>query len=138
MIAVIPKLSERHIVQLHQLYQLEWWSRGRTLDATRRGVAGSQVVIGMINQDDELVAFVRVLTDFTFKALIFDVIVAESARSLGLGRKLMDLVTSHESLRDVRHFELYCLPDMIDFYVPHGFTTEVGDIRLMRRISPER
>ena len=129
-------MSERHIAQLHQLYQREWWSRGRSLDATRRGVQGSQVVIGIVNEVDELIAFTRVLTDYTFKALIFDVIVAETARNLGLGRKLMDLVMAQQSLRDVRHFELYCLPEMEEFYVSHGFTVDVGDVRLMRKSNP--
>jgi GNAT superfamily N-acetyltransferase len=133
---VLSGLSERHIAQLHGLYQREWWSRGRSLDATRRGVQGSQVVIGVINESDELVAFVRVLTDYTFKALIFDVIVAESARNQGLGRRLMDLVTGHEALQEVGHFELYCLPELVEFYVPHGFTVDVGGTRLLRKVIP--
>jgi hypothetical protein len=136
-IIVLPELSDRHLAQLHELYQSEWWSKGRSLEATRSGVRGSQVVIAMVNENDELVAFARVLTDYTFKALIFDVIVAESVRSLGLGRKLMNLVTGHESLQGVRQFELYCLPELVEFYISHGFSTEVGDIRLMRRIGPE-
>lgn len=134
---VLSELSERHLAQLHELYQREWWSRGRSLDATRRGVHGSQVVIGLADDADELIAFARVLTDYTFKALIFDVIVDDSVRSLGLGRRLMELVTSHVALKDVRHFELYCLPELVNFYVPHGFSTEVGNIRLMRKVSPD-
>jgi predicted GNAT family N-acyltransferase len=136
-IAVLSELSDHHLAQLHELYQHEWWCKGRSLDATRRGVRGSQIVIAMVNESDELVAFTRVLTDYTFKALVLDVIVAESARNRGLGRKLMDLVTGHESLQGVRHFELCCLPELVEFYVPHGFTTDVGDIRLMRRSVPD-
>jgi GNAT superfamily N-acetyltransferase len=134
---IISTLSEHHITQLHALYQREWWTKGRSLDATRRGVLGSQVVVGMVDGRDELLAFVRVLTDFTFKALMFDVIVAEHARNQGLGMKLMELVTGHDALQGVRHFELYCLPELVDFYVPHGFSTDIGDIRLMRMSRPD-
>jgi GNAT superfamily N-acetyltransferase len=134
---VLSELSDRHIAQLHALYQREWWSKGRSLDRTRRGIQGSQVVIGIVDESDELIAFARVLTDYTFKALIFDVIVAESARNRGMGRKLMDLVTGHEALQDVRHFELYCLPELVEFYVPHGFSTDVGNIRFMRMSRPD-
>jgi hypothetical protein len=136
-ITILSRLSEQHIVQLHALYQHEWWSKGRSLDATRRGVKGSQVVIGLANGSNELVAFARVLTDYTFKAVIFDVIVAETSRRQQLGRKLLELVTNHEALRDVRHFELYCLPELVEFYVPHGFSTDVGNIRLMRKVRPD-
>lgn len=66
----------------------------------------------------ELVAFARVLTDRTYKALIFDVIVAPS-----LG---------HPGLAQVRHFELSCLPEMAPFYEQWGFTTEVVGVQLMR------
>ena len=39
-----------------------------------------------------LVGFARVLTDFVYKALIFDVIVDAALRSNGVGRMLMDAV----------------------------------------------
>ena len=112
--------------------QQEWWTKGRTLDETKECVAGSQICVGLISANDDLVGFARVLTDFTFKALIFDVIVRNDHRRTGLGDQLMCLVKSHEKLRQVKHFELYCLPEMFDFYAKHGFTTNTGDVRLMR------
>ena len=129
---VIFNLNENHIAQLHALYQQEWWTKGRTLEETRNCVAGSQICIGLINTNDELIGFARVLTDFTFKALIFDVIVRENNRKTGLGERLLSLIKSHEKLQNVKHFELYCLPEMCDFYAKHGFTTDLGEIRLMR------
>lgn len=44
-----------------------------------------------------LVAYARVLTDFTFKALIFDVIVSENQRGCGLGDKLTELIKTKEN-----------------------------------------
>ena len=81
----------------------------------------------------ELVAFARVLTDYTYKALIFDVIVAESQRGEGLGKRLMDEILDHPRLADVDQFELYCLEEMTEFYERWDFTDELGDLRLMRR-----
>lgn len=132
---IIYQLREHHIAQLHQLYQLEWWTRERTLDETRRCVAGSQICIGMTDNNNDLAGFTRVLTDYTFKALIFDVIVRHDRRGNHLGDTLISLVKEHEKLQDVKHFELYCLPDMHAFYTRHGFSTQVGDIRLMRLIN---
>ncbi|BBI99012.1 hypothetical protein FGKAn22_07050 [Ferrigenium kumadai] len=128
----IYELSDKHIGQLHQLYQNEWWSKARTLEDSRKCVANSQLCVALVDSQDNLAGFARVLTDFTFKALIFDVIVCENQRGKGLGGKLIGLIKSHEKLSAVTHFELYCLPGMNDFYAKYGFTTEVGSIQLMR------
>lgn len=129
---VIYSLAENYISQLHALYQQEWWSNSRTLEETRNCVAGSQICAGLISANDELVGFARVLTDFTFKALIFDVIVRKDHRKSGLGDQLISLIKSHEKLQSVKHFELYCRPEMYDFYGKHGFTLNTGEIQLMR------
>jgi GNAT superfamily N-acetyltransferase len=129
---VICEFSEKHIEQLRVLYQGEWWTRGRSLEDTRKCVLGSQLCIGIASENDDLTGFVRVLTDFTFKALIFDVIVAQSERGKGIGNKMLSLVKNHEHLKSVRHFELYCLPEMLSFYEKHGFSANVGEIKLMR------
>jgi len=92
---VIRELSEKHIEQLHALYQAEWWTRGRSLENTKQCVSGSQICIGITSENDDLIGFVRVLTDFTFKALIFDVIVTQTERGKGLGNKLLSLVKNH-------------------------------------------
>ena len=129
------ELAEMQIRQLHQLYQREWWTKGRTHEQTRRCIDGSQLCVGLLDSDDNLVAFARVVTDFTFKALIFDVIVAGGARGCGLGRRLMALIKNHEKLRDVQSFELYCLPALNGFYARYGFSDDVGEVRLMRCVN---
>ncbi|HEX5338042.1 MAG TPA: GNAT family N-acetyltransferase [Gallionella sp.] len=129
---VIYSLNENHIAQLHGLYQQEWWSKGRSVEDTRKCVSGSQICIGIISETDELVGFARVLTDSVFKAFIFDVIVRNDSRGLGLGDKLLSLITTHQQLKSVKHFELYCLPEMMAFYSRHGFISNDGKIQLMR------
>lgn len=133
---VIESFSDSHIVELHGLYQAEWWTSERTLEETKACVDGSQICIGIIDENETLVGFVRVLTDFVFKALIFDVIVSEQARGLKLGHQLMELVCNHPKLKKVKHFELYCLPEMLAFYERYGFSEQVGDIKLMRSVKP--
>ena len=132
-IHAIDKLDAKHIAQLHALFRREWWTAGRSLEETRRCVEGSQIRIGLIDGAGDLTGFSRVVTDFTFKALVFDVIVAEPHRGKGLGDRLIELVLTHPDLAPVRHFELYCRPDVGSFYERHGFSTEVGGVRLMRR-----
>ncbi|CCU71649.1 GNAT family N-acetyltransferase [Thalassolituus oleivorans] len=130
---VTYSLSDKNIEELHSLYQEEWWTKGRTLQETRSCVKGSQINIGVLTDEKTLIAYARVLTDFTFKALIFDIIVSENQRRNGLGDKLIELIKAHKKLASVKSFELYCLPEMFTFYERHGFSAEVGDIKLMRQ-----
>ncbi len=132
---VITDLQDLHIEQLHALYQDEWWTKGRSLELTRQCVKGSQICFGLVDETGNLVGFTRVITDYTFKALVFDLIVAKHVRGLGLGDRLVGLVRDHEKLRSVRHIELYCLPELVPFYSRFGFTDQVGGIQLMRRIT---
>jgi GNAT superfamily N-acetyltransferase len=129
---VIYELNEEQIGDLHNLYQREWWTEGRSLAETKQCVEGSQICIGLVDDAGALYGFSRVLTDYTLKALIFDVIVSEQYRGTGLGDELMELVMGHEQLRRVKHFELYCLPEMYGFYEKFGFSPDVGDVKLMR------
>lgn len=129
---VIYSLSKDHITQLHSLYNNEWWTNNRTLDETNRCIQGSQIVIGLTNESNILVAFVRVITDFTFKALIFDLIVDKEFRGTGLSSQLIKLIKNHSDLNRVSHFELYCLPELKEFYKQFDFTDEIDGIQLLR------
>ena len=130
---IVHELDETLIAQLHAFFLREWWTEDRSLEETRCCVEGSQVCIGLTDDAGNLIGFVRVITDYTFKALIFDVIVAEAHRGTGLGDRLIELVLEHLDLANVKHFELYCRPEIAPFYARHGFTAEVGGVRLMRR-----
>ncbi len=127
-------LDERHIQELHALYQGEWWTRGRSLDDVRRMIEHSDFIFALCDPvADRLIAFARVLTDRVFKALVFDVIVAPDRRAEGLGRRMMDSIIRHPMLESVRHIELYCLPELVPFYERLGFSTDVAGVALMRR-----
>lgn len=129
---VIYKLDEQQIHELYELYKNEWWTKDRSHEETKRCVNGSQINIGIIDDQASLQAYARVLTDYTFKAIVFDVIVSNRHRGKGLGDTLMTLIKNHQDLQQVKHFELYCLPEMFDFYEKYDFSTDTDEIRLMR------
>jgi len=132
---IIYQLSVNQIEDLHNLYKDEWWTANRTFEDTKKCVKGSQICIGLIDENKTLIGFVRVITDFTLKALILDLIVEKNCRGQGLSKKLMSLIKAHEDLIDVKHFELYCLPELEIFYSQFGFSADVGGIRLLRNVS---
>lgn len=132
---IIEQLSTAYSSQLLQLYLQAWWALERTTEEAERCLAGSQLTIGVVDDDGKLVGFTRVLTDYVFKALIFDVIVDQKYRGQGLGDRLISHVKSHPELSRVRHFELYCKEEVHDFYVAHGFVRQAGDLQLMRHTA---
>jgi predicted N-acetyltransferase YhbS len=129
-------LTDAQVEDLHRLYQNEWWTRGRYLEDVQRMVRHSDLLFALVAPDTQrLLAFVRVLSDRVFKAMIFDLIVDPEHRNEGLGRRIMDWIREAPELTAVKHFELYCLPEMIPYYERLGFTTDVGGIYMMRRMG---
>jgi len=135
-VEMVNHLTDAQIDELHALYQFEWWTKGRTLEDVRRVVRHSDIIVAFCETATKrLVAFTRILTDYVYKALVFDVIVAEPYRRTGLGKQLIDAVVNHPDLKSVRHLELYCLPELMLFYQKWGFTAELGELRFMRRTT---
>jgi GNAT superfamily N-acetyltransferase len=130
----VNRLSASHLDQLWRLYQGEWWSRGRRLDDVRRAVEHSDLIFAYTNSaSGRLSAFARVLTDFVYKAVLFDVIVDPQYRDLGLGRALLEAVTCHPALMFVEHIELYCRPELMPFYKKWGFSADLRELCFMRK-----
>ncbi|HBC3449562.1 TPA: GNAT family N-acetyltransferase [Vibrio parahaemolyticus] len=132
---IVDTLNQEQIAQVHRLYMQTWWAKERTLEQTISCINGSQLCVGILDNDDNVVGFARVLTDFIFKAIIFDVIVCEEQRNSGLGAQLMRTIQQHDRLKHIRHFELYCLPEMETYYEQFGFSSEVGGVVLMRQVN---
>ena len=129
----IAKLTDEHFARLHTLYQSEWWTKGRGPEDIRVMVENTDVIVALADRSTgALVAFSRVLTDRIYKALILDMIVDSAHRGRHLGRRLMNDIVSHPELQNVKHFELYCLPEMFPFYRIWGFTAQPEELRLMR------
>lgn len=129
----VEEIDDRLRADLMELYRHEWWTNQRRDRAVARMLEHTDLVVGACTDPgDRLVGFTRVLTDRTYKALILDVIVAQSHRGTGLGRRLIDYVLDHPMLAEVAHIELYCKPELIPFYEQWGFTASLPGVNLMR------
>jgi predicted GNAT family N-acyltransferase len=128
----VDQIDDRLRGHLMDLYRHEWWTNERRDEDVARMLQHSDLVVGVTDPGGQLVGFARVLTDRVFKALIFDVIVAQGHRHTGLGRRLIDHVLNHSMLADVRHIELYCKPELIPFYEQWGFAAPGPDVNFLR------
>ncbi len=133
---IVETLTESQISDLMELYKNEFWCDKRNREDVVKMLAATDVIIGLVDESDRLIAFTRVITDFVYRAMVFDVIVNPRHRKIGLGAKLMDTLVNHPKLQAVEKSYLNCLPKMIPFYQRWGFSDDVGEMKLMGRKKP--
>ncbi|MBD2420561.1 GNAT family N-acetyltransferase [Anabaena cylindrica FACHB-243] len=134
---IVNQLNEKQIYELVELYKNEFWSKDRTYQRVVKMLEASDIIIALVNDDKDLIGFCRVLTDFIYRATLYDVIIKPNYRKMGFGVKLLDEVINHPQLKEVENIALFCLTEMIPFYERWGFQKDVDDIKLMRRHNPD-
>lgn len=125
------QVPEDRLRELYDLYVQEWWTQSRQFDDVVKMISHSDIVLIRYSEDGRIIAFARVLTDFTFKAMIYDVIVSNEHRARGLGKALVERIVDHPLLSSVGSFELYCPDRLAPFYERLGF--KKGTSSLMSR-----
>ena len=128
------RLSTRRVPaaqQLARLYSGVAWARDRRLADIRKALQHSDLVVGAW-AGRELVGFARASTDFTFRAVLWDVIVDPPYAGQGLGTRLVRSLLEHPRLRTVDQFWLYT-SDKQGFYERLGFRAYPDNtLRLLR------
>ncbi len=81
------------------------------------------------------VGFARVVADYATFAYLADVFVLEEHRHKGLGRWLLEAVTSHPEVRDLRRWHLVTW-DAQSLYQQMGFAAIEHPERHMERLNP--
>jgi predicted N-acetyltransferase YhbS len=116
----VRELTGADAPALTRLYEeYEWWA-GRERSAVRAALADTDVAVG-VETGDGLVAAARVLTDYTFYATVFDVIVAADRRGEGVGETLMRAVVDHPELQETPGLSLLCRRGLVPYYESVGF-----------------
>ncbi len=136
-VQVIDRLLDRHLPDLMRLYLNEFWCNTRTPADVKTMLANTDIIIGLENSEGQLLGFCRLLTDYVYKATLYDLIVDPTYRGQGMGNRLMTLVVEHPRLTTIQHIDLNCLPAMVDFYRRWGFTLELNGLGQMRRYRRE-
>lgn len=114
------ELTPADAAAVTDLYRDHQWWADRSGGAVRNALAATDLAVG-VEDDGRLVAAARVLTDWTFYATVYDVIVAADRRGEGFGARLMEAVVDHERLADVATVDLRCREGLVPFYEQFGF-----------------
>lgn len=115
------RIEDDQFSELYKFYQKEWWTEGRSYEDMVAMLKGSDEFICCCTESGELAGMARILTDYTFKAFIFDVIVKQEFRNYGLGTEIVKRIFELEALNRVQSFELYCPDRLNGFYEKLGF-----------------
>lgn len=108
--------------QLLRLYRQAPWAQGRTLEDARTMLTHTDVVVSAWD-GGKLVGFGRVLTDYVYRASIWDVIVDKAYQGQKIGTELVQRILHHPGLKNVELFWL-CTRERQQFYEKFGFSSE--------------
>jgi GNAT superfamily N-acetyltransferase len=112
-----------------------YWSKG----VPREVVAASNehsLCFGVYDGEGEQVGFARVITDFATIAYVGDVFVLETHRGHGLGKWLVQCITQHPALQNLRRWIL-TTRDAHGLYSQVGFTAVKAPERYMELHRPD-
>jgi GNAT superfamily N-acetyltransferase len=115
------------------LSERSYWAQGIPLETVRRSIEHS-LTIG-VHHGDRMIAFARVVTDYSVIAYLADVFVLEDYRGRGLGKWLVELVTTHPDLQNLRRW-LLATRDAHTLYGRFGFQA-ADPTRLMDKLDPD-
>ncbi len=107
--------------QLLKLFHQAPWAKGRTLEEAREMLRHTDVAFSAWDSD-QLVGFGRVLTDFVYRATIWDVIVDKTYQKQGIGTEIVQRILNHPRLKKVGLFWLCTRRPA--FYEKLGFSSK--------------
>ncbi|QPN65106.1 GNAT family N-acetyltransferase [Synechococcus sp. CBW1004] len=113
----------RPVRALHQLQRLfdqhSFWARGRSLRSLRRMLRRSDVAVTAWSRQ-QLIGFGRASSDGTFRAVLWDVVVAAPHQGQGLGHRIVTELLHCPEVRDAEKVYLMTT-NSAGFYRRLGF-----------------
>jgi GNAT superfamily N-acetyltransferase len=125
--------SRLNVELVRDFLKLSYWASGIPVEIVRRSIDNS-LVFGVYT-DDEQVGFARVVTDYATFAYLADVFVLEAHRGRGLGKWMMQVITSHPRLQGFRRWML-ATRDAHELYRKYGFAELERPETFMEIVTP--
>ncbi len=117
--------------ELRDLFRYTRWGKSRSLEQIERMLAGTSLCFSA-RSGGKLVAFSRVLTDFVFRASLWDILVHPEHQGQGIGSKLLEYALSHPAIRGIPVVVTFA-SEMVPFLTKLGFREAEGLLLLQRR-----
>ena len=123
--------AEQQLDLIHAFLSGAYWSVGIPREIVERAIAGS-LCVGVFDEEEEQVAFARVVTDKATMAYLADVFVLPAHRGQGLARRMLEALDAHADLQGLRRWLLFTR-DMQPLYAKLGWTPIPHPERCMER-----
>ncbi|UVT15631.1 MAG: GNAT family N-acetyltransferase [Nitrospira sp.] len=107
--------------QLLRLFHQAPWAKDRSLDDAKDMLRNTDLTLCAWDRD-QLIGFGRVLTDFVYRATIWDVIVDKAYQGQGIGTEIVQRILNHPRLKRVELFWLCTRRP--GFYEKLGFSSK--------------
>lgn len=117
--------------ELASLYQFTRWARSRSLEDIGRMLAGTSMCFSVRHQD-HLIAFCRVITDFVYRASLWDIMVHPEHQGKKIGSALLDYALGHPAIKGIPLVITYT-SELAPFLAHKGFSMQNGALMLLRR-----
>ena len=112
-----------------------YWAKGIPREVVAQSIQHS-LCFGVYDGSGVQVGFARVVSDFATVAYLGDVFVLESHRGRGLSKWLMECITGHPALQNLRRWILLTR-DAHGLYAKFGFTPVKSPERYMELHRPD-
>lgn len=109
------------VSQLLRLFHQAPWAKDRSADDAKTMLQHTDVALCAWDRD-QLIGFGRVLTDFVYRATIWDVIVDQAYQRQGIGTEIVRRILNHPRLQRVELFWLCTRRP--GFYEKLGFSSK--------------
>jgi N-acetylglutamate synthase and related acetyltransferases len=90
------------IGRVKELFSQTYWANNRNEEKIKKCIENSLCYGAFTKEEDKLIGFARVITDFVTTYYICDVIVDEEYRGSGAGKALVKMITEDSRLQDMR------------------------------------
>ena len=132
---VISTSRERlNVDVVHEFLTNCYWAKGIPREVVARSIEHA-LCFGIYDEEGAQVGFARVISDFATIAYVGDVFVLETHRGRGLGKWLMQCITEHPVLQNLRRWIL-TTRDAHGLYSQFGFTPVKAPERFMEVHRP--
>jgi GNAT superfamily N-acetyltransferase len=111
-----------------------YWAKGIPREVVARSIENA-LCFGIYDAEGVQIGFARVISDFATIAYVGDVFVLETHRGRGLGKWLMQCITEHPALQNLRRWIL-TTRDAHGLYSQFGFTSVKAPERFMELHRP--